>query len=420
MNWKFCFIPSVLACIAFSNIASANELASFMKRKPQVIEDVRPGTVSERNFSRISRAQQLMAESKFDEALSLLEGLIETTRRNAFALAQVYQTMGYVYAQTERYGEAADSFGKCLELKALPIQTTLSTMYSRAQVLAAQEKFFESLPLLQDYVANKDPANPDAVFFYGQVLAQVDARKLSIEQVEKAIALSAEPKETWYRLLAALFFEEKDYPNAKKAVSALLAVNPERKQYWQQLSSVQIALEEDDEALASLELAYKKGFLSEERDILQLVRLSLFRGIPYKAAVYLQEGLEKERVEANEDNLVLLADAWTRAQQLDEALGALSKAAPLAKTGKIFVRQGQIYLEREKWNESAKAFKSGLAKGGLDKPGFAYVALGIAQYRLEDYMGAMESFRKASQFEDQKRQASEWLTHLNNTVPSSH
>lgn len=403
-----------------ASAALASDIDTLLKRKPQVIEDARPGNLSERDYNRLSRAQQLMAEGKYEDSLNLLNVLLESTRRDRFAQSQVLQTMGYVYAQSDEFAKAAEAFERCLELKALPLSPTLNTMYSLAQVFAAQEKYLESVPYLQDYLANRDPANPDAHFFYGQILAQLDAQAEAARQVERAIELSDEPRETWYRLLAALYFEQKNYNGAQQTLIALLNLNPERKEYWQQLSSIYVATNQDDQALATLELAHKKDFMEEERDILQLVRLSLYHGVPYKAGHYLQGGIENGLVEKNKTNYELLADSWIRAQELDRALEALSQAAPLADDGSVFVRQGQLYLEKEQWRESVDSLQAGIEKGGLDRPGLAYVAMGIAQYRLGRKEASLEAFRQAQKYPQQQRQATEWINHLSASLADTH
>lgn len=396
------------------------DIKSLLQRKPQKIEDVRPGTLSERDYNRLSRAQQLMAEGNFADSLNILNTLEQSTRRNSYGLAQVYQTIGYVYAQQDDFAKAAEYFQKCLELKALPLHATLNTMYSLAQVNAAREKFLESVPLLQDYLANREPANPDAHFFYGQVLAQLDQKASAIKHVERAIELSSSPNETWYRLLVALYYEAKSYSKAASALTTLLNINPDKKEYWQQLSSIYVATNEDDKALATLEAAHKKGFLIEERDILQLVRLSLFRGIPYKAAVYLETAIDQGIVEKNKKNFELLADSWIRAQEVDRALAALEKAAPLADDGSVYVRQGQLYLEKEEWESSVKSLEAGIKKGGLERPGLAYVAMGIAQYRLGRPKASLEAFRQAQKYPQQKKQATEWINHLSSSLADTH
>ena len=401
-------------------MANSLTVDQLLQRKPEKVADPIPGNMNDRIYKRLAKAQQLMADGKYDSAIELLKGLEESTSKQPYAAAQVYQTFAYTYAQKDDFANAAIYFKKSIDEKALPLAPTLNSMYSLAQVLVAQEKFLDAIPYVQDYIFNREEPRPDAHFFLGQLYAQLERKQAAVTEVEKAIKLAAEPKESWYRLQAALYYELKSFSKAADALQILVRLNPEKKEYWKQLSSIYIAADKDDLALATLEVAYKKDFLDEEKDLLQLIRLSIFRGVPYKAGVYLDQAFAEGKIEKTQKNFELLADAWIQAQELNRALDALSKAAPLAKDGAVYVRQGQLYLEKEDWDNSIKSLKAGISKGGLKKPGIAYVALGIAQFKKGYVQASIESFQEARRYPQQEKQATEWINHLTSMASNSH
>lgn len=401
--------------------ASSQTVEELLKRKPQEIEGGRPGNLSERDFNRLGKAQKFMASEKFDEALEVLNGLEKSLAKKEFGLAQVYQTKGYVYAQSDRFAEAAKYFKLCVDLNALPLGPTLSTMFSLAQVYVAQEKYAESVPYIQDFIFNKgDQVNNSAYFFFGQVWAQLKQVDRAIFWVEKAIAAEAKPKESWLRLVVALYYQKKDYPKAAATLEKLIQQVPNKASYWKQLSSVYVAMDQEDKALATIEVAYKNKLVVEEKDIVHLARLSVYRGVPYKAAHYISEGLKAGKVEKTHKNYQVLVDAYIQAREMDLALKALQEAAPLAPDGETYVRQGQIYLEKESYKDSIEALKKGIAKGGLKKPGLAYLALGIAQYESGSKQSSLETFRSASKFPKYKKQATEWIQHIHSETKITH
>ncbi|SMF20589.1 tetratricopeptide repeat protein [Pseudobacteriovorax antillogorgiicola] len=413
-------ILMALQLFAVPSLATGKTVQEVVNRKPQTIEGGRSGTIRERSLKRLTKAQQLMSTEKYDAALEILQGLEKSLSGNKFGLAQVYQTSGYVYAQSDRFAKASEYFRKTIELNSLPKTPTLNTMYSLAQVLVAEERYIDAVPYIQDYLFNKEPQRAEAFFFYGQVLAQLKQMRMAAVQVEKALKLTDSPKESWLRLLVALYFEQKLYSKAAVILEKLVNIKPDKNQYWKQLSSVYIAMNQDSKALAVLEVAYKNKVLTEEKDLLQLIRLSLFEGVPYKAGVYLQKALDDGAVAKTSKHFELLAESWIQAQEVDRALTALDKAAPLSSDGKLYVRQGQLYLEKEKWKESIAALKKGIEKGGLKKEGLAYVALGIAHYNSGATQSAIESFRKAKAFPKFKKQAAEWINHVNTEVAITH
>ena len=62
--------------------------------------------------------------------------------------------------------------------------------------------------------------------------------------------------------------------------------------------------------LATLMLAYKNGLVTEEKKIMQVVRLNMFLEIPYAAGVILETEMERGRIERTEKNLDLMLSAW--------------------------------------------------------------------------------------------------------------
>jgi tetratricopeptide (TPR) repeat protein len=390
----------------------------LLTRTPRKLEDQSPSSLNERVIERLNRAQKLMGSEKFDEALEALKSLEESVRGQEYALAQVRQLRGYIYAQQSKYKEAAKAFEECLALNALPLDPTLRTMFAYAQVLAGDERYVDAVKVMQDFLANKPDATGDNVFLYAQLLAQVDLKEEAAKQAERAQAMSGEVKESWLRLLTAIYFELKRYPDAAATLERLLVANPDNKQYWKQLSSVYLEAEQDDKALAALEAAYKKGLIVEEKELLQMARLALYREVPFKAGQYLKKALDEGKIAKNRKNVELLADAWIQSQELDRALDALSLAAPLAEDGMVYVRQGQLLLEKEKYKEAAETLNKGLNKGGLKKPGVAHLSLGIAQYRLGNFQQAIAQFQKAKTFPDNERSANEWINHLNQQTAS--
>ena len=417
---KLALIAMSLHLLLGATDSFSKTIDDLLKRQPEKVEGARTGNLRERALKRLGKAQKLMSSEKYDQALSILDGLEKSLSRNKYGLSQVYQTKGYVYAQSDRFPQAAAHFKKTLDLKSLPKAPTLSTMYSLAQVLVAQEKYLDAVPYIQDFIFNKEPARADSYFFYGQVLAQLKRIKPATTNVEKAVKLADSPKESWLRLLVALYYEQKIYDKAAVVLDKLVKLKPEKTKYWKQLSSVYVAMDKEDKALAVLEVAYKNNALKKEKDLLQLTRLSLFRSVPYKAASYLEKGIADGNVEKTAKHYELLAESWVQAQEIDKALEAIKKAAPLSKDGRLYVRQGQLFLEKEKWKDSIKALKKGIKKGGLKKEGLAYVALGIAQFNSGGTQSALESFRKAKTYPKFKKQAGEWINHVNNEIATTH
>ena len=406
-------VLAALFLVSGGSFASPSKYAYLADRKPEKIEE--PGLnrgLSQRLFKRITKAQLLLADEKFEDSLSLLARLEKSTQSKPFALAQVYQIRGFVYAQQSKWEPALQAFEKSLALKAMPLAGTLSTMMTTAQVYMATEKFEKAVPLIQDVIFNAETKRPQQYVALAQCFTALKMHKAAIGPIKTAISLEEKPKETWYQLLVALHYQLKEYDEAVRQMLSLININPDKKKYWQQLSSLYLASEKDVEAVASLEVAYKRGYLEKEKDILRFVSLLYHNAIPWKAAKILEASIKEGKVAGNRKNYEMLSNFWSESKDLDKALSYLDLAAPLSKNGRIYIRQGNLYLMQEDWQKARDSLVKGIKKGGLRNEGFAHLSLGVSHYNLKDFKEAKASFQTAKKVKETKEQAKQWLNHL--------
>jgi Flp pilus assembly protein TadD len=112
------------------------------------------------------------------------------------------------------------------------------------------------------------------------------------------------------------------------------------------------------------------------------------------------------------DAYELLANSWIAAREYDRSLVPLQKAADLAPDGNLYVRLGQVRMQREEWGEAVRLFQKAIEKGDLKEPGNAYLLLGISLYNDERVEGARASFARARNHESSRTQADAWLAHI--------
>src|SRR5262249_47176742 len=114
-----------------------------------------------------------------------------------------------------------------------------------------------------------------------------------------------------------------------------------------------------------------------------------------------------------------LADSWIAAREYKQAMAPLQKAAEMAPNGDLFVRLGQVYVQRQDWGPAANAFQKALEKGGLKDIGATQLLMGIALYSQKQPKEAKTWFQKAAQHDKVKKQADSWIAHIDNELASS-
>ncbi|MEE9281576.1 MAG: tetratricopeptide repeat protein [Myxococcota bacterium] len=336
----------------------------------------------------------------------------KSTQLNEHETALVLRAWGSVYASQEDPLKAISALEAALATRALPSVTELSVQYDVGQLYIVTERYRKGIEILEEWLALTEVPTADAYILMANAWVQLEDYRTALPLAEKAIEMSVNnPREGWIRLLLALHFQLEQYPEAAGVLEQLLTHWP-KKTYWMQLSSVYATLGEDQKSLEELERAYREGYLTESRELIRLAHLYLFHGMPRKAAEVLEKGLEDGTLEPSKDVCELLGNAWIRAHELDRALEALDCAAKVLDDGNIDMRIGQIHVESEDWKRATSPLNKAIEKGGLDRPGLAYLLLGIAYFNLGDMDAAERSFQHAYEYDRSRKSARQWLRHI--------
>ncbi len=188
---------------------------------------------------------------------------------------------------------------------------------------------------------------------------------------------------------------------------------PVKADYWKQLSSVFFEMKNDAESVAVLALAERQGFIEKPGEIKNLYNIYMLMEIPYKAGVLLQDAIDKGKVPGDESNLNSVANAWINAKEADRAEASLKKLAAMSSKGEYDYKLGATYGDNERWKESREALERALQKGGLAKPGDAWMRIAVAAHNLKDQKATVNALQKAMNYDESRRQAGEWMRFVN-------
>lgn len=373
-------------------------------------ENKQSGGMSESTYRIVEAAQKALEEKKYAEAEKKIKDATEDTK--GYERAIVFQTLGYIYAQQNKYSLAIPAFEEALKLDALPQQPQENLLYNTGQLYIAAEQYDKAISLLERYI-NSACKPPSAEAHVQLAAAYLEKKRFrdALTQVDIALKKASKPKEQWLQLKLALHYELKQYSQCADTLIQLIGLAPDNQQYWRQLSSVLYEVDKDKESVAVLALAQRQGFLSRETEYRNLLGLYTQTGIPLKAAKLWEDGIKKGVVATNAKNLQTLSDAYILAREYDEAESNLKRAAQLSDEGDIYKKLGQVYVEQERWDEALDAFGKALSKG-VDKVGSTQLLLGVAAYNLGQNDRARQALLAATKYPDTEKNARQWLNYL--------
>ncbi len=85
----------------------------------------------------------------------------------------------------------------------------------------------------------------------------------------------------------------------------------------------------------------------------------------------------------------------------------------MSSKGEYDYKLGATYGDNERWKESREALERALQKGGLAKPGDAWMRIAVAAHNLKDQKATVNALQKAMNYDESRRQAGEWMRFVN-------
>ncbi|MGR9114409.1 MAG: tetratricopeptide repeat protein [Gammaproteobacteria bacterium] len=375
-------------------------------------EQEKQPTISASLYKKLQKTDQLIADKAYDQAGNQLRALLNEVKTGSYEEVAVLRSLSSVYALKEHYSQAAEYLSKALSLKVLPDKQEQQAILSLGQLYLAAGQHAKAIQTLKPWLARNPIPDAETNVMIANAYTQLKQYRNALPYINKAIQATPKPVESWYQMQLALYYELNDYQSAARTLQKLIRFYPGKKDYWVQLASLYQHAKKYNHAATIKNLAYRKGLLDSEKDILDLANLYSYIGSPYKAGTLLKNELETKRLSANSKNWELLADAWTQAREYDNAIEALKIAASLNDKGSLYLQLGQIYFEQEKWGLAIAALKKALAKGGLKDPGNAYLMLGMSYFESKKKAEARHAFAAAGKYPKNRKTANQWLNYL--------
>jgi tetratricopeptide (TPR) repeat protein len=341
-------------------------------------------------------AQQKLATLKMDSLSPYERGKVEQILFNI------------AYSQ-DRFDQARQHLQNAINSGGLNTVEIDQARYQSAQLYMQEEKWKEGAAALEEWF--KTAQNPNSAAYYLLAVAyyQQDDYAKALPPAKKAVELMDKPNENWLQLVSALHLQREEFKEAVPILQQLVTVAPDKKTYWLQLSSIYGQMEDYANALAIMQLAHSAGLVTEDSDVRRLADLLLFNDVPYRGAQVLESAIEKKQVNLDDKLYEKLANCWIAAGEFDKSLQPLTRAAEMSSTGDMFIRLGEVQVQREDWPAAIAAVQRGVEKGQLKDPGNAQLMLGIAHYNQKEYAAARPFFERARQSERHRNIADSYL-----------
>lgn len=252
-----------------------------------------------------------------------------------------------------------------LEANGLGNEEHYEVMSIVAQLHAQEERYDEALATIDRLQSETRTQDPDIAAIKGNILLRLERYPEAIAAL-KPLAESPEAKPEWRQMLMAAYADSGQGAEATRLAEQIASSTPDDKRSQLNLAATYLQTEQYDKAAAVYEALRARGELTDEREYRNLMAsyLSLDDG-QAKAIEVINEGLEKNILKPDYQTYVALAQAhyFGEPQQIDEAIAAYQKAAPLAPNGETYLNLAKLLANEGRIAEAKQAAQQAIDKG---------------------------------------------------------
>jgi tetratricopeptide (TPR) repeat protein len=391
---------------ANSAVAAEQNKQEEKKRKTQLVGQ----TVGKK----IGKAFELYTANDIDGALNIL---LDIKASKTYDKAYVSYFIAQMYATKGKHEKQAISYlKKAVEPDILNTADHAAALKLLADLQMQTKDYKNALKNYQAWM--KFTGKEDAATYVKMSQAYYALKQLDkmIAPADRAIKLYGDKQsQNPYILKITSYYERKMYKDALKVLETVVQLFPEKKQYWTQLGMFYMLTEDYPKALATLDLAYKQGFLNKESEIKTLANLYSSNEIPYKAAKLLEKHIESGLVKRDDKNLATLANAWHAALHIDKAAQYYLELAKMTDKAKYYRKAGMLLKQDQQYAKAIGALEKALEKT-TDNKGRIYMAIAESYFYLEKYKQAYAAIQKAMQDPKARKGAKGWESFIKDTA----
>lgn len=372
-------------------------------------------SLSRASYERLSEIRDLMEEGEFGSAQDQLKMFLEDLGEEyQYDRAVALETLGYAQAQAQEYEKAAVSFQKVISIGVFPLERTQRNRQTLVRIYLNDGRYRKAERAIERWLQLEETREEKArmLALLGFSRLQLAEYAEAVAPLERAVSLREPPEKSWLHSLLKAYLEVENFAKAVLVQKQLIEIAPDKGRYWRNLVSLYMRQGKNSEALAVAGVAYVRNRKEEGRWLRWLAGMYLDQGRPYRAGEILRREIASGRVASNEDNLEMLAYAWGRARERRLAIRALQRVVNKSGDPQYWVRIARHHLALGDWAKMETAAEKALAHSELEDRGRVLLLVGISRFRQQRISDARQAFQKATEVEDVKEQALQWMRYL--------
>lgn len=323
-----------------------------------------PGvSASQRLVKQLNTLSEASSAGDAAKGLPVADEILANDRANEYDKSMAALLAGQMLLNEDN-ARAMTYMQQAIDTGGLDNNNHFQAMLIVAQLQAQDEQYEQALASLDRYITESGSSKPADLALKGNILYRLERYPEAVATLKPLVDAGGEVDPQWTQILMASYAESGDSAEATRLAEQVAQATPDDKRSQVNLAVSYLQTDQNDKAIEVFERLRSAGQLTEESEYRNLYALYINgEGQERQAIAVINEGLEKDILSEDYRTMAALGQAYYFSEQIEPAITAWRKAAPLAENGETYLNLARVLSQEGRTAEAKEAAQQAIAKG---------------------------------------------------------
>lgn len=342
---------------------SSREAPKVEARFPNASRQEPGVSASQRLVKQLNALSEASTEGDAAKGLPLADEILANERANEYDKSMAALLAGQLLLNDDNE-RALTYLQQAIDTGGLDNNNHFQSMMIIAQLQAQDQQYDQALASLDRYLTESGSSDPKDQALKGNILYRLERYPEAIATLKPLVESGGEVDPQWTQILMGAYAESGNSAEATRMAEQAAQAAPDDKRSQVNLAVSYLQTDQNDKAIEVFERLRAAGQLTEESEYRNLYALYLNGENKEREAIaVIDEGLQKGILKEDYRTMAALGQANYFSEQIEPAIAAWRKAAPLAENGETYLNLARVLHQEGRSAEAKEAAQQAIAKG---------------------------------------------------------